>query len=216
MGSSKGLDQILKLMDEDKSLQSLMRDIAQDVHDKNEFLIHELIAIHNDDEIEKLLKILEEYIKKYKDIFGNSNTQSSSDRVNYAQIIFQAKDSKGNVILERLAQWLAIYLISEYIPGIDEYVDNLNNFKIAKKYGLSVDNAGLIDLANPRIIIKNHALEIDESTRLYLHQFMRRGFGGNFVGIPPLLRMALEKNYRVYARLDPLRSSTMNGYTNIS
>ena len=120
MGSSKGLDQILKLMDEDKSLQSLMRDIAQDVHDKNEFLIHELIAIHNDDEIEKLLKILEEYIKKYKDIFGNSNTQSSSDRVNYAQIIFQAKDSKGNVILERLAQWLAIYLISEYIPGIDE------------------------------------------------------------------------------------------------
>ena len=215
MGSSKDLDQILKLMDEDKSLQSLMRDIAQDVHDKNEFLIHELTAIHNDDEIEKLLKILEEYIKKYKDIFGNSNTQSSSDRVNYAQIIFQAKDSRGNIILERLAQWLAIYLIGEYIPGIDEYVDNLNNFKIAKKYGLGVDNAGLIDLANPRIIIKNHALEIDESMRLYLHQFMRRGFGGNFVGIPPLLRMALEKNYRVYARLDSLRSSTMNGYTNI-
>ena len=55
MGSSKDLDQILKLMDEDKSLQSLMRDIAQDVHNKNEFLIHGLTAIHND-EIEKLLK----------------------------------------------------------------------------------------------------------------------------------------------------------------
>jgi len=215
MGSSKDLDQILKLMDEDKSLQSLMRDIAQDVHNKNEFLIHELTAIHNDDEIEKLLKILKEYIKKYKYIFGNSNTQSSSGRVNYAQIIFQAKDSKGNIILEKLAQWLAIYLISEHIPGIDEYVDNLDNFKIVRRYGLSVDNAGLVDLSNPRITIKNHALQIDENTLLYLHQFMRRYFGANFVGIPPLLRIALKNDYRVYARLDPLRSSTMQSYTDI-
>lgn len=215
MGSSKDLDQILKLMDEDKSLQSLMRDIAQDVHNKNEFLIHELTAIHNNDEIEKLLKILEEYIKKYKDIFGNSNTQSSSGRVNYSQIIFQAKDSKGNIILEKLAQWLAIYLISEHIPGIDEYVDNLDNFKIVRMYGLSVDNAGLVDLSNPRITIKNHALQIDENTLLYLHQFMRRYFGANFVGIPPLLRVALKNNYRVHARLDPLRSSTMQSYTDI-
>lgn len=215
MGSSKDLGQTLKLMDKDQSLQSLMRDIAQDVHNKNEFLIHELTAIHNNDEIEKLLKILEEYIKKYKDIFGNSNTQSSSGRVNYSQIIFQAKDSKGNIILEKLAQWLAIYLISEHIPGIDEYVDNLDNFKIVRMYGLSVDNAGLVDLSNPRITIKNHALQIDENTLLYLHQFMRRYFGANFVGIPPLLRVALKNNYRVHARLDPLRSSTMQSYTDI-
>lgn len=215
MKDSKDLDTVLKLIDKDESLQILMGRIVRDVQNRNGFMLHELLSQHVDDNATQLLEILEDYIEKNKGIFSNPDTESVSGRINYQHLLFSAKDRDGNVTAKQLSRWLAIHLLSEHLPGIDEYVDSLDNFETAKQCSLDVDDTGLVDLANPRIVIRDHALQVDKDTRLYLHQFMRRHFGANFVGIPPLLRMALEKNYEVRGRLDPLRISSMKGYTEI-
>lgn len=212
MRGFKDLDTILKSIDKDNNLQVLMGRIVRGCQDRNESMFHEVLGCHTDD-IAQLLGLLEGYIENNKDIFSRPDTTSASGRIDYPHLIFNAKDRNGNVTIEQLSRWLAIYLLSEHEPGIDEYVDNLDNFEIAKQLSLEVDNAGLIDLANPRICIKNHALQVDNDTRIYLHQFMRRYFSANFVDIPPLLRTALDKDYEVRGRIDPLRISSMKGYT---
>ncbi len=215
MKDPQDLDEVLKLIDEDESLQMLMERIVRDVQNQNGSVLHELLSRYIDDDTSTLLKTIEGYIDKNKDTFSNPDAKSASDRINYPHLLFNAKDSEGNVTVEELSRWLAIYLLSEHLPGIDEYVDNLDNFETTEQLSLEVDATGLVDLANPRIVIRNHALQVDEDTRLYLHQFMRRYFGANFVGIPPLLRTALDKDYEVRGRLDPLRTSSMKGYTEI-
>ena len=215
MEESKNIDNILELIDRDEEAQRLMTIIVRDAHNRNKSLYHEISCRYVNNDTERLLKILEEYIERDRDIFSSPDAKSLSDRINYQQLLLNAKDRQGNVTIGSLSRLLAIYLLSERTPRIDEYVDYIDSFEIAEKYLLTINKDGLIDLSNPRITIKNHALQIDKNICLYLHQFMRRKFGGNFAGIPPLLRTALNKGYKVCGRIDPLRVSSMEDYSEI-
>lgn len=117
MKDPKDLDTVLKSIDEDEGLQLVMGRIVRDVQNRNGSMLHELLSRHIDDDATQLFEMLEGYIEKNKDTFSNPDAKSVSDRINYPHLLFNAKDSDGNVTTEQLSRWLAIYLLSEHLPG---------------------------------------------------------------------------------------------------
>ena len=110
---------------------------------------------------------------------------------------------------EGIAKHLCIGLIQSHTPSIDEHVDHLQDRGLILKHSIDCGQD------SPRLILRNHGLVFIASILLYPHQFLRRYYSSNFVGMPALLNRALREGAKVKIRIDPLRETIPSFYQDI-
>lgn len=117
----------------------------------------------------------------------------------------------GKLDLGYLTKLTIASLLGDRSPGIDEYVESMNDVKLLNELGLSYDKEFLVKL-QPNMELRRWALVLDGEKMVYPHQFLRRGYGANFVGTPALLSRYLNKGVSVKLRIDPFRLSIPRYY----
>lgn len=123
--------------------------------------------------------------------------------------------AEGGYDLDKVALHYSVCLVQEKGSRLDEHVENLLNRSLLDELGIKADDDFLVDLSDPKLVLKNHGIIFDEKLLIYPHQFLRRHFSSNFVEMPSLLNRSLESGLSVYVRIDPLRKSTPEFYRNV-
>ncbi|MEI7539260.1 MAG: hypothetical protein WCJ36_00615 [Candidatus Saccharibacteria bacterium] len=219
----KTLDEVLSEIDNNNSIQDLLKIISTQLDNRNYFAMFEIPRLRQSKldsdilvaSVKKLHGDLVLVIDKNINMFSDSTTESLSGRLNYKQLLFYTKDIAGNIIKDNLADWMMIYILRESKHGIDDYVDAFTDCSLTQNRGLCVGDDGMVSLVDPRLVIHNHAIQLDNISTVYLHPFLRRSFSGNFVDIPAILRHGVEQGYDVKARLDPYREGEMKYYREV-
>jgi hypothetical protein len=117
--------------------------------------------------------------------------------------------------LDLIATHLCIYLVQEKATSIDRHIDLLDNNLLSKELNIPTDDNLLIDLSNKQLKLENHGIFVRGKTLVYPHQFLRRFYSANFVGMPPLLNKAFSKGLSVKLRIDPVRQTISDHYREI-
>jgi hypothetical protein len=98
-------------------------------------------------------------------------------------------------------------VLADFMPDIEDYVQHLTDTALMDELGLESDGDMLVDISAPGIAeVRQHGVVLSDNVMVYLHQFIRRFYSGNFVGLPAMLREFIDDGFSVKARLDPLRS----------
>jgi len=125
-------------------------------------------------------------------------------------IDFSSKD--GVIDKDNFIYQLCIAIVAVNSRNIDDDILNLNDVSLLNDIGIKYDKNNMVDLTANNIELRRSGLIIDKKYTLYLHQFMRRMYSANFVGIPYLLKQFIDEGNEVYARLDPLRITQAKHY----
>lgn len=134
-----------------------------------------------------------------------------NDQSVFSQAIeFSTKD--GVVDNEKLKLYMCIALVQVNSMGFDSHISALDDRDNLKAIGLEFDDNYLVDLRNKRLELRRDGIIVDKKYTYYLHQFMRRMYSANFVGIPSMLRKFMESGNQVFVRLDPLRRTVAEFY----
>lgn len=214
MSTRPEFDAILAAIGSQHELQTALSRVARTLQNRNDFPTH-LNAMTRDQELTELLDLLEECVKTALNTQADAGFTSISQGETDLRALTQSSSPDEHDPSSTLIQSLAIMLLHNYTDGIDRYVETLEDYTLAREFSLDVDGDGLIDLRDSRIELLSHALRIDTDICLYLHQFLRRYFSGNFVQLPTLLGEALSQRHEVRARIDPLRRGLMADYKDI-
>lgn len=108
---------------------------------------------------------------------------------------------------------ICFMLLQKFKPTIDDHVANLSNRELVDELGLETDRYNLTNLSDPRIIIGRHSITLDGDTTIFPHQFMRRYYSANFVGMPSMLAYAKSLELNISARIDPIRKTEAKNFT---
>lgn len=109
---------------------------------------------------------------------------------------------------------ICFMLLQKFKPTIDDHVKNLNNRKLVDELNLTTDRYYLTSLSDPRISIGHHSITLDGDTTIFPHQFLRRYYSANFVGMPSMFAYAQEKlGLNVSVRIDPIRKTESKNFT---
>jgi hypothetical protein len=123
--------------------------------------------------------------------------------------------NNGKYDLNKVAVHLCVGLVQQRVPSLDDHVKNLSNHSLCEQLGININDDFLTDLSDKRLQIMNHGIIFDKTTLIYPHQFLRRYYSSNFVGMPSLLNKALQAGASVHLRIDPLRKTRSEYYRNI-
>ncbi|MGW4464717.1 hypothetical protein [Micromonospora sp. NPDC004704] len=132
--------------------------------------------------------------------------------------LFFGERDDGSFDLDVVVRHIGAGLVQQRAPGIDNHIDNLYDATLIKTLGLKVvdEENLLVNLSDDdRLELRNHGIVLDGHTLIYPHQFLRRFYGSNFVGIPSLLAEAKAAGASVSIRIDPLRKTTVDHYRDI-
>jgi hypothetical protein len=131
--------------------------------------------------------------------------------------VFLSRDDDDVVDIERLARGIGAGLVQRQAPGIDHHVMGLSDSALVKELQLKIMDADnlLVSLHDDRIELRNHGMVVDDHTLVYPHQFLRRFYRANFVGMPGLLNRAKAAGASVSLRVDPFRRTTVDHYREI-
>lgn len=117
--------------------------------------------------------------------------------------------------LDLITIHLCIYLIQKKATSIDRHIDLLDNNSLSKELNILTDDNLLIDLSNKQLKLENHGIFVRGNTLVYPHQFLRRFYSANFVGMPRLLSKAFNMGLSVKLRIDPVRQTISDNYREI-
>lgn len=214
MGTEPDFNSVLATIRGDDELSAAFTAVARTIQDRNDSPRSLHFATSNPEPTE-LLGFLEAHI------IATLGAQNDSDDAGFftsercqrvlAQLLNEDEDTSFPILVRQLM----IEILYRYIDGVDRYVETLQDFTLVQELGLDVDAEGLTNLRNPRIEVLPHGLRVDTNVRLYLHQFLRRYFSGNFVQLPRLLSKAMTDGHEVRVRVDPLRRGLMTDYEEV-
>lgn len=214
MTAELDLDVIISGIDSNEELREAFAAAARRIQDRNEGP-RSLSSAIKDPESTELLELLEAHVRIVLDTpgrhFGSMAPKSQSPQRILAQIFNESPEPP----LPSLTEQLAVLILPRYADGVDRYVEALSDFTLVKGLNLEVDDDGLTNLRSTRLRLLDHGLQVDQDIRLYLHQFLRRYFSGNFVNLPRILSKALGRGHEVKVRIDPLRRGHMADYVPI-
>lgn len=206
------IDPILNELDKNKEFQEALKKFALDLFNNNEVPSKQLPE--KNFIFQHAINVLRKCISREISKFLDKNSYSGANRLNYSQIQWQFEND-----INTACRILVIALAEEYTGGNFDYVSELyhNDDTILEKYVLSKDEDHLISLSanTEKMTLRRHAIDMHDGTRIYLHQFLRRNFSGNFVDIPNILIDAIKKGYTVEVRIDPFRIGDMRRYVDI-
>lgn len=192
-------------------LAKLLSSVAKELHNRNVFPMHAL-AMYKGEDIKELARQVRMAME--------ATDMSSRDSINgdeyqsFRHALWFGDEDDGHNIDRSMVMVLA-YLLQEHWPGIDEYVQHLDDTKLAKQLGLAIDGEGMVELTG-KMELRRHALVLPEqNTMIYPHQFLRRFYSANFVNMPAMLEHCRKQGLEVKLRLDPLRITQPRYYQDI-
>jgi hypothetical protein len=203
---------------DNENIDKLAETLAREFENRNEFPLTSfpqyISRISRDKFYKKCneLHVIVERLISEKAFFDKILTSAHSSWVRSA-LWFGSENGKYN--LSTVALHFCMSLIQQKFRGIDDYVEHMQDNSICKDLSISVDKNLLINLADKRFVLKNHGILFENNILIYPHQFLRRFYSSNFVGMPALLRKAQDLNAHAYIRLDPFRRTTANYYKEI-
>jgi len=202
----------------DKNIQVLAKEIAVEFENRNIFPLTkfpQFLRVGTSDYFSKKCQNLQALIKRMisdKSFFKKLLDQNQNPWIKSA-VWFGTKN--GVYDFDMIAMHLCAGIIQKHFRKIDDQVQHLNDDALNKKLQIPTNKDLLVDLSDKRILLKNHGIIFNGNVLIYPHQFFRRFYSANFVGMPSLLKKAQEQNARVYIRLDPFRETQPNRYQEI-
>lgn len=211
---------LTRLYDElstNEEIQALVKHLNAEWNNRNTFPMMGISMYSGNvvagDDATKSYSRLIELVRKWLEAADLSNTSEILDKEQYLGFsmgIFHATKD-GQIDFDYLTKLTIVSLLDDRSPGIDEYVESMNDVKLLNKLGLSYDKEFLVEL-QPGMELRHWALILDSEKMVYPHQFLRRGYSANFVGTPALLSRYRDKGVSVKLRIDPFRLSTPRYY----
>lgn len=197
-------------------MQEKLRLLADDALDNNE----SLLLIHPKENVyfSELVEAIKPLLERNKDIFLDKNAQSVTSRFNYPHIYNLSIDESNPLC--HIVKYLIVILAGEKQKRTDDYVQQLLDSDaklLPRDVALTVSKEGLVDLSriSHQTKLLDHAIDLLDGRRIYLHQFLRRHFSANFVDTPRILNFAIQQSLKVEVRVDPFRIGDMSRYRNI-
>jgi len=192
-------------------LESLVSSVSKELRNRNVSAMHALAMYSGDD-----IKNLSSKIRAMMLETDTSDQRSiNGERFQIFRHVLWFGEEDGNFNVDRSLHMVLVYLLQRHSPGIDDYVENIDNNDLAKRINLHVDDEGLITLKDD-MELRKHALVLPkQDIMIYPHQFMRRFYSANFVYIPTALDYCKQSGHDVQFRIDPFRQSEPRYYQNI-
>ncbi|MGE4170260.1 MAG: hypothetical protein AB7F28_06025 [Candidatus Margulisiibacteriota bacterium] len=198
----------------------LCKIIANELANRNQFPVLELAILLDGDTQDNLVanwKELFGLIKDYISIGENFRAfQNWDPKPHWAVLALNFGYINETYNLDKITLYIGIGLVEKKRKSLDEHIQNLCNTGLLEKIRLSVDDNFLVDLSNPKLEIRSHGVIVNRDILVYPHEFFRRYYSSNFLGMPGLLKKAQKIGLRVYIRLDPFRLTSSNHYLEIS
>lgn len=138
--------------------------------------------------------------------------KSSSQAV--ATALFMA-DNKGDYDRDKVAINIAASLIQEKMFNLDIHVEKIGDTGLCDELGITINKDGLVNLSDTRLLLKKQGIVFNEVDLIYPHQFFRRYYSSNFVGMPALLSKSKSNGLDVSLRIDPLRRTEAKNYLEV-
>lgn len=212
------IDPYLDIIDGNKQIQEKLQLLADDAFNNNEFLL--FMHPKENDYYSELIRLVGPTVRQYKDAFLNKDAQSIVSRLNYRHLCAISRDDDEDHFVYRLVSNLVACLASEKQKHNNDYIEQLldcSTSLLPSDLDLLVSKEGLVDISRPssRLKLLDHAIDISDGRRIYLHQFLRRHFNSNFVDTPRILNFAIQQGLKVEVRIDPFRLGDMSRYRNI-
>lgn len=217
MKKNINIDPYLAIIDNDDLIQGKLQLLANDAFNNNESLI--TMRHRKNEYLLELAKLIKPVVELHKDVFLNEDARSFSSRLNYPHICFLSKSEDIESFICNITNWLIICLTTEKQKNNEGYVCQLlkNSCPLPNGVNLAISKEGLINFSGiqDRAKLLDHAIDLLDGRRIYLHQFLRRHFNSNFVDIPRILNFAMQQGLKVEVRVDPFRIGDMSRYCNI-
>ena len=203
---------------DNKNIQSLARKIAREFENRNIFPLTSFSRFLEPGTTDQISKNCQKLHGLIIDIISDKATfkklfNQKQDNWIRSAIWFGTKDDDYDFDL--IATHLCAGIIQKQFRKIDDYIGNLDDDSLNKRLHIPTDTNFLVDLFDKRMVLKNHGIIFDEKVLIYPHQFFRRFYSANFVGMPALLRKAYDSGASVKIRLDPSRETDPNNYREI-
>lgn len=201
----------------DRDIQSLARYLSSEWSNRNTFPMAGISmysgnVVAGDDATRSYSKLIGLVRRRLEatDLSNRSEILGKERYLGFSMGIFRATKD-GKMDFDYLTKLTIASLLDDCNPGIDEYVESMNDVKLLNKLGLSYDKEFLVEL-QPGMELRRWALILDGEKMVYPHQFLRRGYDANFVGTPALLSRYRDKGVSVKLRIDPFRLSIPRYY----
>lgn len=212
------IDPYLDIIDNDEQIQKKLQLLADDVFNNNEFLLR----MHPEENAcySELVNSVGVIVERHRNAFLNEDAQSATLRINYKHLCAISRDRSKEYFARKLASNLVACLASEKQKHNNDYIEQLLNTDtdfLPPGLNLAVSKDGLVDISESpsKIKLLDHAIDMLDGRRIYLHQFLRRHFNSNFVDTPRILNFAIQRGLKVEVRIDPFRIGDMSRYHNI-
>jgi len=154
--------------------------------------------------LERVLRIAEETdLTDTSSLAGNDIYRG----VQVAVTLAQSGSEQEQDIRAEFARLALADLLADFESGIDDYVEHLNDTELMDELAVNYDSEMLVDIfTHESVELRQHGVVLTDGVMVYLHQFMRRFYSANFVGLPTMLRELIDDKFSVKVRIDPLRS----------
>lgn len=201
------VDKLLDSIDDDAKIQDVLDAVSRELRNLNIPVWWMPEKYAGDSEFRQLLQLLSVHVEPNVEALSYHARSDSQDRFWLGDVLRQSVETHGELTSERITEDLARCLLGSRQYGIDEYVENLENFDILEDLDILQDREGLIDITSSRFKLLTQGLSVDGEHLIYLHQYLRRYFSGNFTDLPRILNRAIAKRRKVEVRIDPLRKT---------
>lgn len=200
-------------------INAICSSIAKELANRNLFALKDFPVFVSEDPKSPFGKMCSDLVLMVKDILSQDDnllkfTQIVPRPRAVGYVLFMA-ETEGVYDLDKVAMHYSVCLVQEKGISLDEHIENLLNQSLCDELGIKIDEDFLADLSDPKLVLKNHGIIVDNKVLIYPHQFLRRHFSSNFVEMPVLLNRALESGLNVYVRIDPLRKTTPECYRDV-
>lgn len=204
---------------DNKNINKLTKAISVELANRNLFALVDLPSFISTKPHTRIGKDCSSLHSIIKDILSQEdrfqkllNLNPKPPWISYA--LFFGQD-KNKFDLDKVVTHLCMALVQQKGVTIDTHVENLGNRSLCDNLGIDSSKDLLVDVSDKRFEIKNHGIVFGGTILIYPHQFLRRYYSSNFVGMPALLNKALSTGASVFVRIDPLRITDAKNYREI-
>ncbi len=201
---------------ENWEIKKLANEIWQEFANRNLVPLRDFMTLANPSYTNELSQKCNELYLKVKNIVTRENLmQKSLDLSNnpdWLKLALFMSEKNTKLDEDTFIMHICIQLINQAVPGIDYHIERLADISLHSDLGIAVEDNMLVGLGDSKLEMKVQGIIFDNKTLIYPHQFLRRYYSGNFVGIPALLRKANQMGANVSVRIDPTRKTNADRY----